>query len=250
MPDYDQLLAAALAAPVQGWDFEWLAGRAVGSDPTWSYPQLARDLLGRSTRALDVDTGGGELLASLAPLPLHTRSTESWPPNLSVARDRLGPLGVGVLAAPPEDPLPVPDGDFDLVLSRHGRLTPSEMHRVLAPGGNLLTQQVGSEDCADLNTTLGAPPAHPAGSWTLEAAGGALATAGLDVAEGLEEWPAFTFADVGAVVYQLRMIPWQIPDFTVDHYDAPLRRLDARIRAEGPLRVHSHRFLLTAQRLS
>lgn len=247
-PDYDHLVAAALAAPVLAWDFEWLAGRAIGSDPTWSYPQLARDLLGRSARALDVDTGGGELLASLGPLPLHTVATESWPPNLPVALDRLGPLGVGILAAPPEQPLPVPDGGFDLVLSRHGRLTPTEVYRVLAPGGTLLTQQVGSGDCADLNTALGAPAARPPGSWTLEVATAALDGAGLVVTVGREEWPGFTFTDVGAVVYQLRMIRWQIPDFSVDRYDAPLRRLDARIRADGPLRVLSHRFLLTAQR--
>ncbi len=34
--EYDELVAGALAAPVYGWDFGWLAGRALGSDPTWS----------------------------------------------------------------------------------------------------------------------------------------------------------------------------------------------------------------------
>ncbi len=118
--DYDELVAAALAAPVHGWDFGWLAGRALGSDPTWSYPQLAREALDRSTRVLDVDTGGGELLASLTRLPPHTVATESWPPNLPVVRERLAPLGVGVRPAPPDAPLPVPAGAFDLVLSPTG----------------------------------------------------------------------------------------------------------------------------------
>lgn len=98
-PGYDELVAAALAAPVRGWDFGWLAGRAVGSDPTWSYPQLARDAI-----------------------------------------------------------------------------------------------------------------------------------------------------DVGAVIHQLRMVPWQVPDFTVHRYDTALRRIDARIGADGPFRVHCHRFLLAATR--
>jgi len=244
--DYDGLVAGALGAPVHGWDFGWLAGRALGSDPTWSYPRLAREAVDRSTRVLDVDTGGGELLASLTPLPPRTVATESWPPNLPVARARLGPLGVGVLPAPPDAPLPVPDGTFDLVLSRHGRITPAEVHRVLSPGGTLLTQQVGSQDCAGLNTALGAAPAQRSGSWTLRGVAGALTAAGFRVVTAREEWPLYTFTDVGAVVYQLRMVPWQIPDFTVDRYDSALRRLDARIRTDGPLRVRSHRFLLRA----
>ncbi len=249
-PDYGELVAAALAAPVHGWDFGWLAGRAFGSDPTWSYPQLARQALDRSTQVLDVDTGGGELLASLTPLPPHTVATESWPPNLPIARERLANLGVDVLPAAPDAPLPVPDGTFDLVLNRHGHITPAEVHRVLVPNGTLLTQQVGSEDCAELNTTLGAPPAHHLGSWTLRGAAGALTAAGFEVVTAREEWLPYTFTDVGAVVYQLRMVPWQIPDFTPDHYDTALRRLDARIRTDGPLHVHSHRFLISATRSS
>jgi len=75
-----------------------------------------------------------------------------------------------------------------------------------------------------------------------------LTAAGFRVGTAREEWPLYTFTDVGAVVYQLRMVPWQIPDFTLDRYDSALRRLDARIRADGPLRVHSHRFLLHATR--
>jgi len=176
-------------------------------------------------------------------------ATESWPPNLPVARERLARLGVDVLPAPPDAPLTVPDGAFDLVLSRHGRITPAEVHRVLSPGGTLLTQQVGSEDCAGLTTALGAAPAHRPGSWTLRGVDAALTAAGGRVGTAREGWPLYTFTDVGAVVYQLRMVPWQTPDFTMDRYDTALRRLDAHIRTDGPLRVHSHRFLLHATRI-
>jgi hypothetical protein len=81
---YDELVAAAIAAPVNGWSFGWLDGRATGSQPTWSYPDLAHRLLRDRRRVLDIDTGGGEFLASLAPLPQHTRATESWPPNIPI----------------------------------------------------------------------------------------------------------------------------------------------------------------------
>ena len=247
LPGYDELVRAATAAPVRGWDFAWLAGRAQGSEPAWSYPGLARGVLARCRRVLDVDTGGGELLASRAPLPAQTVGTEGWPPNIPVARARLEPLGVTVVPAP--DPaLPVADAAFDLVLNRHGRLDAAETARVLRPGGTLVTQQVGSDDRGELNEALGAAPAYPPGSWTLAVVGAALTSAGLRLVDVREQWPTFTFHDIGAVVYQLRVVSWQIPDFTVERYADALRRLDSRIRATGRFDVHAHRFLIIAER--
>jgi SAM-dependent methyltransferase len=246
---YDELVAAALAAPAEGWDFGWLAGRAKGSAPSWSYRDLARAQITGTDRLLDVETGGGELLASLRPLPRYTWATEGWPPNIPVARRRLDPLGVTVLPAE-GGTLPLPDESVGLILNRHGRLVAAEVRRVLRPGGVLLTQQVGSEDCADLNELLGAPPAHAASSWTARTAGQALEAAGFHLADVREEHPVLTFYDVAAVVYQLRRVAWQIPGFSPQRYDVPLRRLHERISAEGRLDVRAHRFLIVAERPS
>ncbi|MEV0562850.1 hypothetical protein [Dactylosporangium sp. NPDC050588] len=84
MPSCQQLVEEALAAPVAGWDFTWLRGRSHGGDPSWSYQALARPPIAGASSLLDVDTGG-ELLASLAPLPPRTVATESWAPNVPVA---------------------------------------------------------------------------------------------------------------------------------------------------------------------
>jgi SAM-dependent methyltransferase len=242
---YDELVAAAMAAPVEGWDFGWMAGRAKGSEPSWAYRDLARAHIARTEALLDVDTGGGELLASLGPLPPCTWATEGWAPNIPVARRRLEPLGTTVLPAE-AGTLPLPDRSVDLILNRHGRLVPAEVVRVLRPGGVLLTQQVGSEDCADLNEMLAAPPAHARGSWTAHTATAALSAAGLHLTDVREEHPVLTFYDVGAVVRHLRLVAWQVPDFDPGGYDVPLRRLHQRIRAEGRLDVHAHRFLIIA----
>ncbi len=235
-----------MAAPVEGWDFSWLAGRAEGSDPSWSYRDLARAHISRTDELLDVETGGGELLASLEPLPRCTWATEGWPPNVPVARRRLEPLGVTVLRAE-EGTLPLPDGSVGLILNRHGRLIAPEIRRVLRPGGVLLTQQVGREDCADLNEMLGAPPA-PARGGTARTAGQALAAAGLCLGDIREEYPVLTFYDVSAIVYHLRLVTWQIPDFSPERYDVALRHLHQRIAADGRLDCHAHRFLITAGR--
>ena len=246
---YEELVAAALAAPVDGWDFGWMAGRGEGPKPSWSYRDLAGAHTARAQALLDVDTGGGELLASLGPLPPRTWATEAWTPNIPIARRRLEPLGVTVLPVGAEK-LPLPGGSVDLVLNRHGRLVASEVRRVLRPGGVLLTQQVGSEDCADLNEMLAAPPAHARGSWTARTATRALSAAGLRLTDVRQEYPALTFYDVGAVVRHLRLVAWQVPDFDPWRYDVPLRSLHQRIRAEGRLDVLAHRFLIIAERPS
>jgi len=243
--DFDGLVAEAVSAHENGWDFSWLAGRTRGSDPSWSYVQLARAAILDARSLLDVDTGGGELLAALAPLPSKVVATEAWEPNLPLARGRLAPLGVNVIEAC-GDALPVPAGSVDLVLNRHGALNATETARVLHPGGKLVTQQVGSDDSEELNTLLGAPHGHVPGSWTLEIATSQLEAVGMMILDAREEHPAFVFDDIAAVIFQLQKVAWQIPGFTPAAYHAALRALHRRIHDTGTLTIHSHRFLIIA----
>jgi SAM-dependent methyltransferase len=241
MGDYDSLVAAAEEVPLHGWDFGWLDGRAVTAEPSWHYPDLAAELLRGGGSVLDIDTGGGELLAALDPPAGQTWAAVGWPPNVSVATERLKPLGVEVVGT---EGLPFEDGKFSLVLNRHGRFDAAGIARVLADGGTVLSQQVGSEDCVDINRALGAPVTSK--SWNLDVATEALTAAGLDIVDAHEEWPLLTFHNIGAVVYQLRMVPWQVPDFTVARYDGALRRLHEQIEAAGSFAVRTHRFLIRA----
>lgn len=246
MREYDELVTEAMAAPFEGWDFSWLAGRTEQVGPSWSYEDRARKLLGAAESVVDVDTGGGELLASLRPLPAHTVATEVWEPNLPVATDRLAPLGVEVRHASAAA-LPAADAEFDLVLNRHGGLRPAETHRVLRPGGTLLVQAVGGENDLELNEVLGGAPYAHASVGGCAKAVTELEEAGFEIAEALEERPPFVFHDIGAVVYHLRVVSWQIPDFDVQKYDRELRALDARIRSEGGFVARDHRFLIEAR---
>jgi SAM-dependent methyltransferase len=231
---------AALGERATGWEFAWLDGRP--GEPSWSYPDLARPLLRNAGALLDLDTGGGELLAELAPLPPHTVAVESWARNIPVARDRLAPLGVAVLTE-----LPGGEDEFDVVLSRHGRLPAVDIFRLLRPGGHVLTQQVGSDDLAGLNAALGAPAPHPH-HWNAEVAVSAFEAAGLHVTDVREEHPEIVFHDVESVVRQLRDLPWQIRDFTAEKYEDALGRVDSFIRLHGALAVSTHRFLVQAVR--
>jgi SAM-dependent methyltransferase len=248
MDPYAVLVDEAVAASFSGWDFRWLAGRAHNDEPSWSYPGLARAALAEATRVLDIDTGGGELLATFAPLPEATIATEGYPPNVPLARDRLAPFGVEVREHDFGAALPVGDGAVDLVLNRHGRFDAAELARVLRPGGVLVTQQVGSKNGIEINDALNAELVELPGSYDCVGATRALVEQGFEILESAEEWPEFVIQDVGALVFQLRAIPWQVPDFDLEKYGPALRALDARIRAEGPFVAHDHRYLLRARR--
>ena len=247
MGAYEELVEEATSASFSGWDFSWLGYRAVSADPSWSYDRLARAALQRATRVLDIDTGGGELLASLAPLPAATIATEGYEPNVPLTRCRLYSLGVDVRQHPTGDPFPVEDGAVDLVLNRHGRLDAAELARVLRTDGVLVTQQVGSRNDADLNEALGAPPVMLPDANSCEGAVNALREQGFEILEAAEEWPELVFLDVGAIVFHLRAIPWQMPDFDVDKYEPALRALDRRMRTDGPFVAHNHRYLIRAR---
>jgi SAM-dependent methyltransferase len=128
--------AEADAVSVEGWDFSWLDGRATEERPPWGYQRRMGERMARASVALDIQTGGGEVLAGVSRLAPVTVATESWPPNLALARRNLGPRGATVVADRDEPPLPFQDSAFDLVVSRHPvRAWWTEIARVLAPGG-------------------------------------------------------------------------------------------------------------------
>ena len=240
-------MAAAEAAHFQGWDFSWLNNRWVEAPLPWSYETLVRRALPDAAALLDMGTGGGEFLAGLAPLPPTVVATENWAPNVPVARARLAPLGITVVSGFADHALPLASAAFDLIINRHESYELREMTRLLRPNGLFLTQQAGAMDVVELNDLLAAP--HPEiPGWSLENELAAAAANGLQpLAWGESLLPA-TVTDIGAVVYFLRAIPWQIADFSVAGYERALRALHERITRDGSLQVTTHRFFYLARR--
>lgn len=137
MKSFAELVAEAEAADVNGWVFDWLEGRASEERPPWGYSRLLRQRLAHVESALDLDTGGGEVLDEMPRFPAQMCATEAWPPNAQKARERLAARGVQVVETPGDAALPFADAAFELVTSRHP-VQPNwaEIHRVLRPGGH------------------------------------------------------------------------------------------------------------------
>ncbi|MFI5683778.1 methyltransferase domain-containing protein [Streptomyces sp. NPDC051636] len=252
---FDDLVAEGAAVPTEGWDFSWFEGRATEARPSWGYARSAGHRLARATAALDIQTGGGEVLdfalGTAAPArPVLVAATEGWPPNAAKATALLRPRGVVVVAAPEDASLPFADEAFDLVLSRHP-VCPQweEIARVLRPGGTYFAQHVGPSSVFELvEYFLGPQPdgvrsgRHP----DRERAGAE--AAGLEIVDLRAERLRMEFHDIAAVVHFLRKVVWMVPGFTVEAYEPRLRALHERIEAEGPFVAHSTRHLLDARK--
>jgi SAM-dependent methyltransferase len=250
MRGFDDLVEEAARRPTSGWDFRFLDGRLAEDPLPWSYAERAGELVrAADAPVLDLGTGGGEFLSSLAPLPPGSRATEGWPPNVPVARRRLAALGVDVVEpGPGGGSLPLPSGHFGAVLDRHEAYDPAEVRRVLAPGGVFLTQQVGSGDGYELSALLEGPPPDRDARWDLDAAVAGLEGAGLTVTRARRARTLRRFHDVGALVFYLRMVPWQVPGFDARAHRGPLLRLHRDMARGTPLTCTVHRFLVEAQK--
>ncbi|BCJ62959.1 methyltransferase type 11 [Micromonospora endophytica] len=244
---FEELLAEGAAAPVEGWAFDWLAGRATEERPPWGYARLVAARMSSADAALDIDTGGGEVLAEVPRPPRLLTATEAWLPNVPVARANLAPLKASVVAVRADAPLPFRDDAFDLVVSRHPVRTDwPEVARVLRPGGTFLSQQIGPGTVRELSEAILGPLPPPARRHPARAVADAQA-AGLTVVDLREATLRTVFHDIGAVVWFLRKVVWTVPGFTVQAHLPALARLHDRIRAEGSFVAHARRFLIEAR---
>jgi SAM-dependent methyltransferase len=250
--DVEVLIAEGAAVPVEGWDFSGFAGRATEERTVWGYARLLADRLGRASSSLDLQTGGAEVYAEAlrraGRRPDTVAATESWPPNLALARRRLAEVGGEVTESADDGPLPFPDATFDLVSSRHPTSRRwDEIARVLRPGGTYLSQGVGSGSNRELFEALMGPQPGTDEPSATRAARSARAV-GLEVVDLRSQSCRVEFYDVGAVVHFLRKVVWTVPDFTVERYRDRLVDLHGRIQRDGAFVSHSQRYLIEAHR--
>jgi SAM-dependent methyltransferase len=251
---FEDLVSEADSVSVAGWDFSWLEGRATEERPSWGYQRLLRGRLAAAKSALDIYTGGGEVLAGAGPpFPPTMAATEPWPPNIALATRLLHPLGVVVVATGDEPPLPFGDAAFDLVTSRHpSAVWWDELARVLEPNGTYFAQHVGAIYLRELREYfMGPQPARPAmirGQLDPDTVSAEIAAAGMDVVDLRHEQRRLEFFDIGAVIYFLRKLMWVVPGFTVAGYRDGLLELHRKIEADGAFITHSSRVLIEARK--
>jgi SAM-dependent methyltransferase len=244
---FEELVAEGTAVPVEGWDFSWFQGRATEERPPWGYARMMEQRMANAAAALDIETGGGEVLAGIGQPPRLLVATESWVPNVAVARLALRGLGGHVIAVADRPSLPFGPESFDLVVSRHPVVTLwGEIARVLRPGGTFLSQQIGPGTNRELTDFfLGPTPVNE--SRRPERAAAEARAAGFEVVRMESCALRVEFFDLAAVVYFLRKVLWTVPGFAPEAYDPELRRLYALIERDGSFVSTAQRFLIEAR---
>jgi SAM-dependent methyltransferase len=249
-PDRETLIAnwkAEEQQPFSGWDFSYIEGRMLEGQPPWSYSTRAAGLMKQSASVVDLDTGGGERFLKLLPYwPPKVVATESYPPNVKLASERLTPLGAQVLDIEVGDfrLMPFADNEFDLVLNRHAGFNAAEVARILTPGGNFLTQQVHGLWAADLLAAFDAQPQWP--NATPEQYLPRLLAAGLEIVDQQNWSGELAFTDIGALVYYLKSIPWMVSNFSVETHLKYLLQLQEQLEQQGKLVFSARKYLVEA----
>ena len=244
---FNQLIEDALAQEFSGWSFAYLDGRHSTEDLPWDYENEVRQHIPHATAMLDMGTGGGELLESLAPLPPKTFATEGWEVNVPIAQERLKPYGVKVFAVDDKHSSPFEDNTFDLVINRHDALNGKDIYRILKPDGIFITQQVGGANNIRFNELMDAPSPE-FDNVLLESTIQELTEAGFNILETKEYFPEERYFDIGAVVFQLSVIKWQIEDFSVKKYHQQLGKIHNMIEQDGYVSSLAHRFFVKAKK--
>ena len=151
---------------------------------------------------------------------------------MELCRQTLLPLGIDFRPGDGASALPFDDGSFDMVINRHGGFFPSDIDRLLRPGGIFVTQQVGAENDREL----------------VELLCGKFHDAGFEILEAKECYRPIRFYDVGALVWFARIIEWEFPGFSVDACRDRLLIAQRILEQNGCIEGKIHRFLLAAKK--
>lgn len=230
-----------------GWDFSYINGRMEEFPLSYSYTNEVLKEIKDNIFLLDMGTGGGEYLASFKNLPANTFATEGYKPNVIIARERLSSLGIEVYEVLDEENLPFNDKFFNLIINRHESYSVREIQRILKPEGIFITQQVGGLNDSDINATLECKQSEFY-HWDLKEASKDLEDGGFHILNQIEDITKTRFYDIGAIIYYLKAIPWQIPDFSIEKYYDKLIEIHNKIQKERYIDFICHRFFIKAKK--
>ena len=235
------------AQRMQGWTFDKVQSEPVGPGPSWDYVARARELIFGARSILDMGTGGGEAFSTICEgyegLAL---AIEGWPPNVWIAAKLLSPRGIHMVHAVGSK-LPFSTECFHVVLNRHEELDPSDVSRVLVPGGRVLTQQVGRNQWQEIVPFF--PMTSPKGSDDLfHTYWAGFESAGLAVTVAESHDTPVAYHSLGDVVYMMTVVmpQWREHGFDLERDLDALLALKRELSGEKGIVLTESRFVIEA----
>lgn len=114
--------------------------------------------------------------------------------------------------------------------------------------GCFITQQVGWQNCMELNRFLQKEPLSQSAISYFPKKVQQIGETGFQILDQREAFPTLTFLDITGIVFYLKVISWQIKDFSIEKYRDRLYQLYQIIGREGGFEVKQHRYLLEAKK--
>ena len=241
---------AAAMGERQGWDFSRV--RDAHEPVPWDYLDVVRRYLQPIDRVLDVGTGGGEKLLSLAACYDSAVGVDASAEMIETAQRNKAAAQVETASfeVMRGEALRFPDGAFDVVLNRHCSVDVRETFRVLRPGGYFVTQQVGARNAQNICALFGC---GVGGEYEVELfqelpiLAGAFRQLGCRVVCAAEYDVRYWFLDVESLLFWFQAIPMP-QDFDIETH---WRQVDLVITEFGTpqgIETNEHRELLIVQR--
>ncbi|PQP83332.1 SAM-dependent methyltransferase [Paenibacillus sp. PCH8] len=141
---------------MNGWDFSSM--NVVSEKIEWNfYEEVARNTRS-SDLLLDIGTGGGEAVLSIAKVALLLVGIDLAQGMIETAQHNLQALGVHPnvrFLHMDAGKLVFPNHFFNVISARHSGFSATEVFRVLADGGIFLTQQVSEQDKHNISEAFG-----------------------------------------------------------------------------------------------
>lgn len=234
----DELLAAV--TPRRGWDFSGM--RVLRQPVPWDYEDVVRRYLRPADSVLDVGTGGGERLASLARSFGSGVGIDIDPELIRLAGENSAAANLDFRVC--SERLETVAETFDVITDRHAPLDLAAVAVHLKPGGYFITQQVGERNMACVQTVLrrtaGEPSIRPAD----------IAASGLRLLAFLEYDVEYVVRDIESLIFWLKGLDCLHAD--VQGADALasaaiLNRILAGNVDERGFVTNEHRYLAIAQ---
>lgn len=129
--------------------------RTVREPVPWDYLELVPLYLNRTDVILDIGTGGGEKLLSIAPHISCAIGIDPDPSMILAARENSMAQRNATFAVMSAGALAFADATFDVVVTRHAPVVVKEVVRVLKSGGYFITQQVGARNMDNIRRAFG-----------------------------------------------------------------------------------------------
>ena len=241
---------AASVGEREGWDFSRV--RDAREPVPWDYLDVVRHYLRPTDRVLDVGTGGGEKLLSLASCFGSAVGVDASAEMIATAQKnkaatQTAKVSFEVMCG---EALRFPDSAFDVVLNRHCTVDVRETFRVLQPGGYFVTQQVGARNAQNICALFGCGVGgeYAVGLFQeLDALAGAFRQLGCRVVCAAEYDVRYWFLDVESLLFWFQAIP--IPeDFDIETHWRQVDHVIAEYSTPQGVETNEHRELLIVQR--